>query len=330
MKAPPFWRADGPLPRLLGPLGGLYTLGGWLRRRGARPARAGVPVLCVGNLTAGGAGKTPIALDLGRRLQGRGRTVAFLTRGHGGQARGPLRVDPARHDAEAVGDEALLLAEVAMTVLSADRAAGAALAEELGAEVIVMDDGHQNPGLIKDLSLVVIDGVFGFGNHRVIPAGPLREPWKAGLARADAVVVVGPDRHRLHARLSPRRPRLTAHFQPGPQIAALLGRPVVAFAGIGRPDKFFDGLAEAGVRVVARHPFADHFPYRPTDIQPILDEAFALGAAVATTAKDAVRLPADQRQQVNVIGLSVDWPAPVAVEALLDDLFARFKESRLP
>ncbi len=179
MRAPEFWQSDGALARLLAPLGAAYGLAGRLRRARARPAACGVPVVCIGNLVAGGAGKTPVALAVAGRLQDQGRAVQLLTRGYGGRARGPLRVEPGRQGAAEVGDEALLLAARAPTWVARDRAAGAAAAVAAGAEVLVMDDGFQNPALAKDLSLLVVDGASGFGNGRVMPAGPARRrsPW---------------------------------------------------------------------------------------------------------------------------------------------------------
>ncbi|MDA0341241.1 MAG: tetraacyldisaccharide 4'-kinase, partial [Proteobacteria bacterium] len=184
MKAPDFWTQDGFLPRLLDPLGCLFKAGGAVRRLTTPVHVAGIPVICVGNLVVGGAGKTPVALSLASQLAKTGHVVAFLTRGHGGRLSGPVQVDPSVHHAGDVGDEALLLAEVAPTWVSRDRGKGGIAARDAGAEVIIMDDGFQNPGLTKTLSLVVVDGGYGFGNGRVLPAGPLREPAKIGLKRA--------------------------------------------------------------------------------------------------------------------------------------------------
>ena len=321
MRAPEFWSRDGPLARLLEPVGLIY---GWATARRlarGRPLRLPVPVVCVGNLVAGGAGKTPLVDDVTRRLRRRhGLNAMVLSRGHGGQASGPLRVEPGTHDAALVGDEPLMLAGAGLPMwIAHDRAEGGRAAVVDGAEALVMDDGFQNPALEKDLSLVVVDGAFGFGNGRLIPAGPLREPVPAGLARADAVVLMGDDRTGATTRVPHRLPLLRARLTPGPRMARLAGQPVVAFAGIGRPDKFFRSLEQAGCRVLARHPFADHHPYQPTDIQPILDEAFALGAAPVTTAKDAVRLTPDQRQQVDVADVTVTWEDAAMLEGLLTE-----------
>jgi tetraacyldisaccharide 4'-kinase len=319
MRAPEFWMRDGPAGRFLEPVGLLY---GWATarrlRRGA-PLRLPVPVICVGNLVAGGAGKTPVVADLAHRLRrDHGLDAAVLSRGHGGSERGPLRVDPGRHDAATVGDEPLMLAREGLPVwIARDRAAGGRAAVAGGAKAIVMDDGFQNPALVKDLSLVVVDGARGFGNGRLIPAGPLREPVPVGLARADAVILMGRDTAGVGRVIPPRLPILGARIIPGPRVEALKGQRVVAFAGIGDPGKFFAMLRNAGCDVVATHPFADHHPYQPTDIQPILDEAFGLGAVPLTTAKDAARLPDDQRQQVDVADATLVWDEPAALERLI-------------
>jgi tetraacyldisaccharide 4'-kinase len=190
MRAPEFWKGRGPVAALLAPLGVLYGASVAWKARHARPYRAKARILCIGNLTAGGSGKTPVALAIGARLQTEGRKTFFLTRGYGGSERGPTQVS-ADHDANQVGDEALLLARTAPTIVARDRAQGAAYADARGANILVMDDGHQNFSLAKDLSIVVVDGESDFGNRLMIPAGPLRESVSQGLTRADAVIVMG-------------------------------------------------------------------------------------------------------------------------------------------
>ncbi|MQX36183.1 tetraacyldisaccharide 4'-kinase [Roseospira navarrensis] len=322
MRAPEFWwRRDGGgvAGRLLEPVGLLY---GWATaRRLARgkPERLPVPVICVGNLAAGGTGKTPVVEAVAWRLRkAMGLNAMVLSRGYGGQETGPLRVDPGVHDAAAVGDEPLMMARGGLPVwIARDRAEGGRAAVVDGADVVVMDDGFQNPALVQDLSLVVVDGARGFGNGRLIPAGPLREPVPVGLGRAGAVVVMGPDRTGVARRVPREVPVLAAGLEPGPRVRSWQGQSVVAFAGIGDPAKVFRLLHDVGCRVVAAHPFADHHPYQPADIQPILDEAFLLGALPVTTAKDAARLSPDQRQQVDVIDITVTWTDPGALDRLL-------------
>ncbi len=318
LRAPEFWARPGLAGQLLEPLGRAHAAAAAARRALTRPWRAGVPVLCVGNLVAGGAGKTPVALDLARRLAARGAHPHLLSRGYGGSEAGPLAVDPARHDAQQVGDEALLLARAAPAWIAADRVAGARAAIAAGARVIVMDDGFQNPGLAKDLSLLVIDGSYGFGNGRVIPAGPLREPIAAALARADAVVAMGADEAGIAARLGGKRV-LAARLVP---VAALAG-PVVAFAGIGRPEKFFRTLAESGATLVAQHGFPDHHRYGAAELTRLGDEAERAGARLITTAKDWVRLPQAWRARVQVLEIEVAWQDEAALDTLLDRIAER-------
>jgi tetraacyldisaccharide 4'-kinase len=318
MRAPEFWAGENLPARLLGPLGQVYGLAGRLRRRLARPVRVGIPVICVGNLVAGGAGKTPVVLALAERLRARGRRPHLLARGYGGRAAGPLRVDPARHDAAAVGDEALLLAEVAPTWCARDRVAGARAAAAAGADLLIMDDGFQSPWLQQDLAILVVDGAFGFGNRRLLPAGPLREPIAAGLARAAAILQLGPDEAGLDRVLPRDIARLRAELRPGPEALQLRARRTVAFAGIGRPEKFFRSLAEAGAMLVARHAFADHHRYRRREIEALLAEAAAKDALCVTTAKDQVRLPTDLRALITTLHVTVNWRDPSGLDRLLD------------
>lgn len=320
MRAPEFWQRDGAAARLLAPLGAAYGLAGGLRRALAGSQDCGRPVVCVGNLVVGGAGKTPVARALAERLAAEGAAVHLLTRGYGGREAGPLRVDPARHDAARVGDEALLLAAQAPTWVARDRVAGAAAAVRAAAEVIVMDDGFQNPALAKDLSLLVVDGAYGFGNGRVMPAGPLREGVEAGLARADAVVLLGADTQGVEATLGARLPLLQAALAPAPSAARrLAGRRVLAFAGIARPEKFFATLRDLGAELAGTQAFGDHHPYRAGEVEALIARARELDALPVTTEKDLQRLPAELATQVEVLPVAVAWREP----ARLDELLAR-------
>lgn len=322
MRAPEFWRHDSLAGRLLSPLGAVY---GWVvarRLREGDPYRPAVPVVCVGNIVAGGAGKTPVCLALVDALRARGRQPHVLTRGYGGTEAGPRAVDPIRHSAARVGDEALLLAERAPTWVARWRPDGAQAAVQMGCDILVMDDGFQNPTLAKDLSLVVVDGGYGFGNGRVIPAGPCREPVAAALARADAVVLIGEDSAGVAARMGDI-PVLRARLEPGPEAEALRGRPVVAFAGIGRPAKFFATVRACGAEIVAAHSFADHHPYGRSEIAGLLAEAERAGALLVTTAKDAVRVPSDQRAALAVLTVSLEWERPRDLDCLLDRVDSR-------
>jgi len=320
LSAPRFWTGGGRvLPSLLSPLSAISAL--LTAARVARPGFAApVPVLCCGNVTLGGAGKTTLALDLARRLRGQGIDAHILARGYGGRARGPLRVI-AGHEASEVGDEALLLAAAAPTWIGADRAATARAALEAGAAALVMDDGLQNPTLRKSLAFIVIDGGSGFGNACVFPAGPLREPVAAASARAGAAVLIGPDRTGARAALPAGLPVLTARLVPGSEAASLKGRRVLAFAGIGRPEKFFATLEEVGALVVARRPFPDHHPYREGEVSRLLTDAERLGAQAVTTAKDRVRLPPPLGERVAVLTVSLAWDEPARLGALMAPLF---------
>jgi len=266
----------------------------------------------------GGAGKTPVALALAEWLLARGRQPHFVTRGYGGHEHGPLRVDPARHDFAAVGDEALLLAAVAPTWVARDRLAGAAAAARAGADLVILDDGFQNPALAPDLGLLVVDGDYGFGNRRLLPAGPLREPLADGLRRATALIRLGADRAGIARLLPPGMPCIVADLQPASGAPDLAGRRVVAFAGIGRPQKLFATLSAAGAELVGREAFADHYAYRRSEIERLLDRAGREGALCVTTSKDAVRLPADLRARVTVLPVAAIWRQPATVERVLE------------
>jgi tetraacyldisaccharide 4'-kinase len=324
MRAPAFWAGGGGgiAPLLLSPISAIYA-GATARRMTRLGWKAPVPVICCGNATAGGAGKTTVALDIGRRLADRGIAAHFLLRGYGGSLKGPVQVDPARHDSTEVGDEALLLAEVRPTWISADRGAGGQAAVAAGAQAVVMDDGLQNPTLEKDLSLLVIDGSFGFGNGRVIPAGPLREPVAAAAARSRAAVLIGRDETGALAQLPPGLPVLRARLAPGPEAPMLAGQPVFAFCGIANPAKFFATLQEAGAVLAGREAFADHYPFDAGDMKDLLAQADSLRALPVTTKKDFVRIPAEFRARVTVVTVGLAWEEPAAIESLLDPLAAR-------
>jgi tetraacyldisaccharide 4'-kinase len=278
---------------------------------------APVPVICCGNAGVGGAGKTPLALDLAARLRARGVAVHFLTRGFGGTARAPLRVDLAAHDSAAAGDEALLLAAVAPCWVGADRAASARLAVAAGAQVLIMDDGLQNPGLRKTLSLLVVDGGVGFGNGFLLPAGPLREPVAAAASRCGAAVVIGADNAGAVDALPTGLPVLRASLRASRGADAIVGRKVVAFAGIGRPAKFFATLRDAGGVVVAERGFADHHRYTATELAALRTLATHERAVLVTTEKDFVRLPMAARDGMLALGVRLAWADETSIEALL-------------
>ena len=307
MRTPDFWKSRGLLALLLSPLGMLHGLSVAWKARMARPYTCAVPVICVGNLTAGGSGKTPIAMAVVEALRARGAgDVFFLTRGYGGKAEGPILVSP-RMPISMVGDEALLLARHAPTMMAKNRAAGALFAVKKGAGAVVMDDGHQNFTLKKNLSLVVMDDL---GNGLLIPAGPLRESIAQGLRRADAVVSMTGD--ALPGFAGPvLRARLVADG------ARFSGKKVFAFAGIGRPEKFIASLKEAGAIVTGTQFFADHHPYSAAEIAALRQRAG--DAMLVTTEKDFVRLDAQMRAGIEVLAVTAVFDEP----QLLDSLLAR-------
>ncbi|MBO1073203.1 tetraacyldisaccharide 4'-kinase [Roseomonas marmotae] len=324
MRAPDFWSggSGGIAPLLLSPFAALYAAA--TARRVARPGwQAPVPVICCGNATAGGAGKTTVSLDIGQRLSNRGVSTHFLTRGYGGTLKGPVLVDLDKHNSKAVGDEALLLASSRPTWVAGNREAGGRAAVAGGAQAIVMDDGLQNPGLVKDLSLLVVDGNFGFGNGRIIPAGPLREPVAAAAARCQAAVLIGEDESGVAEQLPPHLPVLRARLVPGPEAELLAGQPVFAFCGIANPRKFFNSLQEVGAVVAGRMPYADHYPFDAGDLRELLAEAERLRAVPITTAKDFVRIPPAFRSRVKVLTIRLKWDEPLGIERLLDPLAQR-------
>lgn len=325
LATPRWWYArDGtasPVLRLLlTPLSWIWAAETARRIAAGRPVDPGVPVICVGNLTLGGTGKTPVVREIARRLRGH-----VLSRGYGGSEAGPLRVDPTRHAAAEVGDEPLMLAHDLSVWIARDRAAGARAAAGAGAKVIVMDDGHQNPAVRKALSLVVVDGEarggeWPFGAGRVFPAGPMREPLAAGLARADAAIVL------LPADLPGPDPDLLSQLSAVPVLVARLAPaapppdgPQVGFAGVGKPWKVERALQAAGCELADFAPFPDHHPYDEATLARLADRAAQFGAGLVTTEKDWARLPMDWRSRVTA------WPVRAVFEdeAALDALLAK-------
>jgi tetraacyldisaccharide 4'-kinase len=329
MREPAFWwREAGLAANLLAPLAAVY--GAVAAARLAQSgARAAVPVVCIGNLTVGGAGKTPLALALARLLQDAGQVPMLLSRGYGGSLQGPLRVDPVRHRAADVGDEPLLLARVAPTFVARDRVLGAQAAVAAGARLILLDDGFQNPSLQKTFSALVVDGRRGIGNGRVIPAGPLRAPLAAQLARADALVVVGPSDAGAVAAAARGRgvPVFHAGVAPDAAVAAALaGCRVLAFAGIGDPQKLFTTLEDARIVVAATRSFPDHHRYTPAEARMLCEQADREGLMLVTTEKDWVRLQGD----AGVAALAARTRALPVTLALADpSAFLQLLRSRL-
>ena len=297
MREPAFWwRRVGLQSALLAPAAAVYgrVAAGRMARKSAS---AGVPVICVGNFTLGGSGKTPAVLAIAKMLQDAGERVVCLSRGYGGNASGPKQVDAHNDNAAEVGDEALLLARAAPTVIARNRAAGAQAARALGATTILMDDGLQNASLAKDVTIAVVDGRRGVGNGKVFPAGPLRAPLAAQWARCDALLVVGEASgvaDVIAAAQAKGKPVLRAHFVPDVEaVTALRDKPVLAFAGIGDPDKFFATVAAAGIAAAKRAAFPDHHRFDAEEAAALVMQAEDEGLALLTTEKDHARMTGD-------------------------------------
>lgn len=314
MRAPLFWNTDSWMSRWLLPISSIYRCISRRRHASITPQEVSIPVICIGNLVTGGAGKTPVAIALMDLLKKQSPDAWFLSRGYGGKAQGPLKVEPYSSFAD-VGDEPILLSRHAPVMVAKDRAAGARAAQAQGASLLIMDDGFQNPSLKKDFSILVIDGAYGLGNERIIPAGPLRESMEEGLARADAVVIIGEDTKHIASRIPASVPVFRATTT---QLTDALdkGQKIFAFAGIGRPEKFHVALRDLGFYVTGMMGFPDHHAYSAGDIAKLKAAAAERGACLVTTEKDAARLPEDFRSEVKVVGLSLSFNEPEALRML--------------
>ena len=319
MKTPSFWHADGFIPKLLEPLAQLYKCLSFLERSLRSKTKIDIPVLCIGNLVSGGAGKTPIALSIGQKLNVK-HNISFLTRGYGGIEAGPIEVNPDEHSSYEVGDEALILSEVGPTWVSRNRTAGAIAAKNAGFEIVIMDDGFQHTSLVKTLSFVIIDGPYGFGNGRLIPAGPLREPIYSGLKRADVIVLVGEVNPSIIELLPNNKPLLRASLVPAEMDIQLSNNNVIGFAGIGRPTKFLETLEKMGLDVIDFVAFPDHYRFRESEIRELYEKATEVDAILVTTFKDMKRVPKNVAHLCQPIGITVVWEDDSEIQQLLDSV----------
>ena len=330
MKAPYFWsgtldpysREAAPVTRaLLTPFAALYRAITAYKLRRATPLKVAAPVICIGNLTVGGTGKTPLARALRDHLTGASIRAATLSRGHGGKLRGPIRVDENVHTARQVGDEPLMLSQTGEAWISRDRAAGAAAMVEDGVACIIMDDGHQNPGLHKDLSIIVIDAEDPFGNGFIVPKGPLREPVAEGLARADSIVLMQDGPVPAHVKASG-----LPTYRAALRLAAdLPDGPLLAFAGIGRPEKFFDSLRAAGGDIRDTCAYADHHVYTDRDLTFLKALAAEHQASLVTTEKDLARIQKTDRAGISALPARLAFDEAAAPGALIAAVMRQFE-----
>jgi len=318
MKTPKYWQSNSIISKLLEPIGLIYGGLTAMRLKFKKSRKTEVPVICIGNITAGGTGKTPVSVSIAKMLATEMFHPFFVTRGYGGKLQ-DIIVNNKKHTATDVGDEPLLLSKQAPVVVNANRYLAAKKAVEQGADVIIMDDGFQNPGLYKDISFLVFDGHYGIGNGKIIPAGPLRETLEDGTKRADAVIILGKDKHNLAQRCG--LPVFFGHTEASQ--ANLDNQDVLAFAGIGHPQKFYHTLKQQGFNVVKTIDFPDHHFYTREELDAIIEQAKQLKAQIYTTSKDFVKIPPLYSQDINVLEIAVVWDNPEELTSFIKQKIAK-------
>lgn len=312
MKTPTFWNKKNILYYILLPFGWCYHFITTLRIKFKSPYKADVPVICIGNLTAGGTGKTPVAIAIADILKQNNKNPFFISRGYGGKLSGVI-VDKKKHTPKDVGDEPLLLSDIAPVCINANRADAAQQAVSSGANILVMDDGFQNPSLYKDLSFLVFNGNFGIGNGGIIPSGPLRENFNSGIRRADAIIIIGEDKTNLVQKTD--LPIFFADIEE--EKPNVKNKNVYAFAGIGYPKKLYQSLKKAGFNVIKTQDFPDHHFYTKEELQEIITTAKNENLAIFTTSKDFVKIPADMQKHINVLNIKIKWHNQNALEKFI-------------
>ena len=328
ISAPKFWDQPHSLfSKFLAPLSFIYQAGSNIRTLMSSECEIDLPVICVGNAVVGGSGKTPCTIALALRLKAMGVSAHCISRGYGGNTRKPTLVNLLRHSSREVGDEPILLAKVLPTWVSRNKCLGAEFARKAGAETVVLDDGLQNSSIKKDLSFLVIDAFSGIGNGRILPAGPLREPLQRALSRAEATILLdgagsGDDNGWLDFlhRTQKDMPVFHATLRPTAETLLLTKNRIVAFAGLGAPEKFFEMLSNMGGEVLETHTFPDHHRYRPDEVMHIVERAAAQDATPVTTAKDAVRLPNEARKMIEVAEVFVHFSNNRGIDSLLNSV----------
>jgi len=303
MRTPKFWSEQNLSAQLLRPFGEIYSFATKMKIRFGKPRAANVPIVCIGNLTAGGTGKTPVAISIMKIMKKKYKRPMFVSRGYGGKLKNVV-VDRQENTYEQVGDEPLLLARHAPTIINPNRYQAALLAQDEGADAIVMDDGFQNQSLAKDLSFLVFDGKAGIGNGYCVPSGPMREKFENGLERADAVIILGEDKQNLRLKISGIP---VFYGKIVPLTKPEFNKNVIAFAGIGRPQKLYDTLLALGADLIATRDFPDHHKYKEQELLDLIDFAKNTNSDLYTTTKDYVKIPYHLRSEFKVIEIGIKW-----------------------